>query len=138
MPDKAYSAGGYHGAICGELQSASPQLSHGRGFSLRLPLRLPLFLWSVPKAASTKTRGKRRRDSTSTRYGHGEGRSGNAHPHQSDGRTVQSNFAQRDLYVLALSELQAMNETDELSYFGITGIDAYPLRWHFPNRLIAY
>ncbi|KAH6842988.1 hypothetical protein B0I37DRAFT_208669 [Chaetomium sp. MPI-CAGE-AT-0009] len=33
---------------------------------------------------------------------------------------------QWDLYVLALSELQAMNETDELSYFGITGIHGFP------------
>ncbi|KAH6640594.1 hypothetical protein F5144DRAFT_482480 [Chaetomium tenue] len=33
---------------------------------------------------------------------------------------------QWDLYILALSELQAMNETDELSYFGITGIHGFP------------
>ncbi|KAK4166368.1 hypothetical protein QBC43DRAFT_205926 [Cladorrhinum sp. PSN259] len=33
---------------------------------------------------------------------------------------------QWDLYVLALSELQGMNETDELSYFAITGIHGHP------------
>jgi hypothetical protein len=41
-------------------------------------------------------------------------------------------FARRDLYVLTLSELQALHETDELS-FGITGIDAYPRDHSFPN-----
>ncbi|KAK4042387.1 hypothetical protein C8A01DRAFT_44636 [Parachaetomium inaequale] len=33
---------------------------------------------------------------------------------------------QWDLYILALSELKAMNETDELSYYGITGIHGFP------------
>ncbi len=37
-------------------------------------------------------------------------------------------MAHRDLYMLALAEFQALDETDELSYFGITGIDACPLR----------
>ncbi len=29
--------------------------------------------------------------------------------------------------MLALAEFQALDETDELSYFGVTGIDAWPL-----------
>lgn len=35
--------------------------------------------------------------------------------------------------MLALSEFKALDETDELSYFGITGIDAYPLSHTLPK-----
>jgi hypothetical protein len=39
--------------------------------------------------------------------------------------------------MLALAEFKAANETDELSYYGVTGIDAYPLDNLFPIRLVT-
>lgn len=45
-------------------------------------------------------------------------------------RKADLSAVSRDLYVLALAELQAVDESDELSYFQIMGAESLPIHSH--------